>query len=136
MSETKLPEKLSELLRLAVRDAQACEKDPSYTLSMNCWHEQFYDDKCHVCMSGAVMAKTLKASREGCTWPTDFNETDSRRLTSVDRMRAGFLHRADASAQVSRRFMKFVQGGWDESKERASWDTYLRAADYLESEGL
>jgi hypothetical protein len=57
----QLPDKPSELIRLAVKDMQLCEADPRYKLDMRSWHRPV-EGACHVCMAGAVMAQTLTLS--------------------------------------------------------------------------
>lgn len=59
----KLPNKPSELIRLAVSDIQKVAKDPKYGIYMGTWHWKDNDGKCYVCLAGAVLAKTLKISR-------------------------------------------------------------------------
>ena len=54
-----LPNKTSELIRLAVSDLEKCEKDKSYEINMCAWHTENYDS-CAVCLAGSVMAKTLE----------------------------------------------------------------------------
>ena len=63
----QLPDKPSELIRLAIRDMQLCERDPRYNLNMNQWHSGGSSDGervCQVCMAGSVMAKTLQVPIE------------------------------------------------------------------------
>lgn len=57
----KLPRKLSTLLLLAVEDALACQRQRSkYVLDMTSYHDPM-GGKCHVCLAGAVMARSLRA---------------------------------------------------------------------------
>ena len=51
--------KPSELIRLALKDLEACEKDPDYEINMNVWHKPV-GDQCMVCLAGAVMAQTFE----------------------------------------------------------------------------
>ena len=62
----KLPNKPSELIRLAIKDLSAVEKLKEYKVDMHTWHEAPNDYnyyKCQVCFGGAVMARTMKVSR-------------------------------------------------------------------------
>lgn len=55
-----LPEKLSELLTIAINDLEACETADGYSIDMNVWHQ--WDgghETCAVCLAGAVMAQSL-----------------------------------------------------------------------------
>lgn len=57
----ELPNKLSDLLELAVRDVQKCEAEPArFALHMGNWHRpDAGKGVCVVCMAGAVMAQTI-----------------------------------------------------------------------------
>ncbi len=52
--------KPSVIMKIALDDLEACEKDPRYQIVMDTCHEA-YEDKCCVCMAGAVLAKSLGA---------------------------------------------------------------------------
>lgn len=54
-----LPNTLSGLLAVAVKDIQLLEKNPKFILDMNYWLKKTNGGKCHVCMAGAVMHKEL-----------------------------------------------------------------------------
>ena len=55
-----LPDKPSELIRVALADLRKCEKDKRYGVDMGDWHSPD-GSRCYVCLAGAVMAKTLGA---------------------------------------------------------------------------
>lgn len=58
----KLPNKPSKLLELALKDLRAVEADGRYIVDMCTYHnKRSKGGKCHVCLAGAVMAKSLKA---------------------------------------------------------------------------
>lgn len=73
MSKIKLPNKPSELIRLAVKDLVLVENDKRYSVNMHEWHTPWFVDNdydidyeseesviiCSVCFAGSVMAKTL-----------------------------------------------------------------------------
>ena len=44
----KLPEKKSELIRLALKNLQECEEDPKYKVNMARWHDLDIDGSVHV----------------------------------------------------------------------------------------
>lgn len=72
--------------------------------------------------------------------PIDYDEVTHERLTSIDEMRVGDCTGVlpYGAGDVIRRFCEIVSADMnDDGLEyaRASWDTYLRAADYLASEG-
>lgn len=55
LAEIKLPDKMSELLKVAVDDLEQIEKDPNYRINMAQWHAPT-GDKCEVCLAGATLA--------------------------------------------------------------------------------
>jgi hypothetical protein len=61
---TQLPDKPSELIRLALADLEKCEVDSRYKIHMSSWHEPDSRGSCCVCVAGAVMAQTFKISSE------------------------------------------------------------------------
>ena len=132
---TALPDKPSQLLRLAVKDAQLCQQDPNYRLDMGTWHSPV-GSLCFVCMAGAVMAKTLKLPGDISARPSWSKED---KLHVINAMREGFLFVGpipEHLRDVHREFNSIVAEGWCEDLARADWGTYLKAADYLEGEGL
>lgn len=58
-----LPDKTSELLKLALKDLLSVESDKDYSVNMYLWHESVRGDSCHVCLAGSVMARTLKVPK-------------------------------------------------------------------------
>lgn len=65
----KLPDKPSELIRVALVDLRKCEADKRYHIDMNQWHvpvrptqveENVDEHTCMVCLAGAVMGQTLE----------------------------------------------------------------------------
>jgi len=56
-----LPDKIGDLIRIAVKDLTLCEANPTYMINMDEWHTPNTDaSRCCVCLAGAVMAQTLK----------------------------------------------------------------------------
>ena len=87
----ELPDKLYLLLERALIDAKECQKSNDYVLNMLGWHKPV-GDKCHICLAGAVMAKSLGAPRN-----KDINlgfyryrakkPSIARKLEAIDNMR-------------------------------------------------
>lgn len=145
---TKL--KLSELLRLSVRDAQAAEA-AGCILDMGTWVEP-KEDGCHVCMAGAVLLQTLGLDRDEYAEPD--NEDDdiidaeiSSAMHAINYMRVG--HFLSAQEEISGMYgavsaetrtcleaEQTVLAAYDSYISRAPWETYLEAADILEAGGL
>ena len=68
MREDTLPNSLHSLLQTAIKDVEKVLEEPNvYRVVMNIWHapRNLYNEfvKCEVCMAGAVMAKSLGASK-------------------------------------------------------------------------
>lgn len=53
----KLPDKLSDLLELALSDLIKCQEDSKYEIDMAYWVRKTHD-RCVVCLAGAVLAQT------------------------------------------------------------------------------
>ena len=148
---TQLPDKLSDLLRLAVHDAQACEADPRYTLNMRRWHQiDVTTKKCNVCLAGAVIAKTLHVEPHVALSPYMLNREQIPQINAIDAARESDLwlalslladgnprprssRQATIVSQAATR-IKATYGNTAES--RADWASYLEAADMLAAVGL
>jgi len=80
-----LPSKLGDLIRLAIKDLEACESTPGYLIEMAEWHTYVPDeDICYVCLAGAVMANTLKVPRDVTDFPALYFEAQ---LDALDLIR-------------------------------------------------
>lgn len=88
-----LPDKPSELIRLALNDLKKCEKSEDYIINMGVYHHYHgaIFGTCSVCLAGAVMAQTLKLPKA-----TDvnnvrdfFSEVDTFKLKALDQFRTG-----------------------------------------------
>ncbi len=84
----RLPSKLSELLTLALNDLNKTEKDKRYQIDMSDWHTP-HAKACYVCLSGAVMAQTLKASPSLLKVPYHFDRVNNRKLVALELLRHG-----------------------------------------------
>jgi len=83
-----LPKKLSDRVLLALKDFEACEASPNYTIYMGRWHRPI-DDGCSVCFAGAVMAGTLDISAQLDASPSAFSYTLDSQLRELDDVRDG-----------------------------------------------
>lgn len=63
----------SKLLRLAIDDMKAVVANPAYKIDMGTWHCMSHDKKCYVCLSGAVLANTVKLPRTKRFLPYSFS---------------------------------------------------------------
>lgn len=109
-----LPDKPSESIRLALTDLRACEADPLYNVGMGDWHRPC-DGVCHVCLAGAVMAKSLECPREKSFVPSMIKSAYMERaagvsaeqfqvltnkLTAIDRFRSGYIGPAFSALNI------------------------------------
>lgn len=103
--ESRLPEKLSDCLELALADIEKVEESDKFVVDMDDWICTYPTTPggksvCHVCAAGAVMTQTLGITREHYSHPAQvFNSgeisyADSRRLLALDHLRLGYLHSA------------------------------------------
>ena len=92
MREDTLPNSLHGLLQTAIKDIEKVLEEPNiYRVVMNYWHgpRNYYDEfvRCEVCMAGAVMAKSLGASRFEGKSPASYGGSLERKLNVIDRLR-------------------------------------------------
>lgn len=133
---SKLPDSLPDLIELAVADARRVVKDKRYRLDMFDWHwyNEDFDRRCHVCLAGAVMAKTLGTDpKETCT---PDNSEDGNRLRALDAIRSGripsaygCLGRVPPLGWVS--VFNLIEESYSTERGRAPWPVYLKAARML-----
>ncbi len=134
----KLPDKPSELIRVALADLEKCEKDPGYKIEMDVWHEPRSEGgKCEVCLAGSVMAKTLSVDRIMDADPSEFPEAVHLKLCALDSFRCGEVTEAflgmrigDGIRQISDREIKPYSLNPAQFKEDMN-----RLADELEAAG-
>lgn len=86
----KLPDKPSALIRLAMADLEAVERDGRYVVHMETWHIA-YENKCSVCLAGAVMAKTLETDSKLTTSPLAMGNDICKKLSALDSFRNGHI---------------------------------------------
>lgn len=161
--KTKLPDKLSDLIRIAVADAKKIEKDSKYIFNMSTWHQpqSNYDDvshtfvttgKCEVCFAGSIIACTLKAKPNQTVDTSDFDEDTDRKLELIDQIRTGsILILTNNNYEEDMYYLKvyldninptiekvneLINSKYDLDLGRAPWVTYLKAADMLQKVGL
>jgi hypothetical protein len=89
-----LPKKPSALIRLAIKDLEACELDHDYEIQMSEWYRPQYHGPTLVCLSGAIMVKTLKEKstrRLLPNWVSDIKDKDIQKLYALNEFRTGCL---------------------------------------------
>lgn len=100
MKNMELPEKFSELAKLALDDLEKCERSPLYSINMGVWHEpnglrdSSFQAPCVVCLAGAVLAMHMELD------PTQsisqlgsgtFEAATFNRISALDEFRRGRL---------------------------------------------
>lgn len=93
----KLPEKPSDLIRLALKDLILVERSKIYDVDMGEWHLSMEDEErgvtCAVCFAGAVMAQTFKTPMTASPSPKDmpYQSYNWKRLEALDYFRTGCI---------------------------------------------
>ena len=93
MNKSQLPDKPSELIRLAIKDMKSCARSSKFEIEMDeCYYEKsLTSGKCSVCLAGSVMAQSLSVPTEDnmrIILPLDF-PGEEERLVSLDCFRKG-----------------------------------------------
>lgn len=85
-----LPEKMSELIRVALVDMEIVERNPAYKIDMGTWHAMGGEGVCEVCFAGAVMAQTMnvRPTRVG-TGPSSFEDRLGNKFRALNALREG-----------------------------------------------
>ena len=90
---SKLPEKPSELILIALKNLRAAEESEKYKIEMKDWHNPAIPEpeeihKCEVCLAGSVMAFSLEGDINRHYEPKDF-PGEERKLDALDSFRTG-----------------------------------------------
>lgn len=95
MKDVTLPDKPSELIKIALKDLTMVENTPGYKIAMSSWHEPITTSDqgpvCMVCLAGSVIAGTFKAligSHQSPATITADKQTRDK-LLSLDWLRMG-----------------------------------------------
>jgi hypothetical protein len=87
-----LPNTLSGLIFVGLKDLEKAERSPRYKVDMGKWHEPSDTGKfCSVCFAGAVMAGTLGASPLANMEKDAFWDGIEDKLEALDDLRTGFV---------------------------------------------
>lgn len=135
-----LPDKPSALIRVALADLRAVEKNPLYDVNMDFWHMPAVDptDTCSVCFAGAVMAQRLGIDITDSAGPLDFEQKTFDKLTGLNYFRQGKIEGALEMMEIDRphgikRHMPVVP--YEDDSEQFHEDMQ-EIATYLEDIGL
>lgn len=97
--KTKLPDKMSALIRVALADLAKAERSKNYKINMSAWHNPEGENKCEVCLAGSVMAFSLGVQANYWMMPSDFNRPTFRKLNAIDALREGAV--SEAATQLN-----------------------------------
>lgn len=97
-----LPNTLSGMIRIALKDEDKAFKSSKYHIDMSEWHlppnyGPYATGKvCRVCLAGAVMAGTFGLSYTECETPNSLlgDDAEADRLASLDDIRTGRIYEA------------------------------------------
>ena len=135
-----LPDKLSDLLALALRDMRAVKKLKSRVFDMDCFHYVRADGKCAMCMAGAVMDRTLGVSLHETCGPSNYDSRTSNKLWAIDSMRAGdarpVLYDSDKVCDTLKEFNTLVKKHWRRRLKRAPLSVYDKGVEILRAAGF
>jgi len=102
----RLPDKMSDLLKLALGDEAKAERSPKYTMDMDQWHEPEWEwdsdsnndvmVNCNVCFAGAVISFTLGGEWGKNLSPEDYMNGNVQKLHALDKLRRGNIYAAAA----------------------------------------
>mgnify|MGYP006107349089 CR=1 FL=1 len=93
--EIRLPEKLSDYIKLALKDEKKVFDSPLYEMDMETYHSKTETNGlCRVCFAGAVIAGTLKTPHQNYAAPTNFDIHTRTRLRALDEIRRGRISMA------------------------------------------
>ena len=87
-----LPDKMSELIQVAITDAKQINRH-RYRADSDTWHSRRRNSdyqrnrRCSVCLAGVVIASTLEADFNARLYPTDFGESIDLKLEALDSIR-------------------------------------------------
>jgi hypothetical protein len=87
-NKPEIPDKPSQAILAALRDLEAAEKTSGYVVDMHSWFNiDSEENKCAVCLAGAVIARAGQAWRN--IRPEDFDKKTEGKLVALDEFRVG-----------------------------------------------
>ena len=138
-----LPNKLSDLLEVAVKDARLLARTPGYRLRMSRWYDRDSDGVCNVCLAGAVMANTCEIPKPprggGSSYSAWYflSGRDEHKMSVINDLREGW-HRREAVRKILepiRNYRDANRTRW-RRQARAPWSLYEKAVKDLRAAGF
>lgn len=97
-----LPDTMSGLIRVALRDLKKAERTPKYKINMDEWHRPSDNGKsCSVCYAGSVMAFSLNAGPLASVEPSNWWNGIAQKLEVINYLRCGGVSTAARVLRVS-----------------------------------
>jgi len=139
MNKNKLPDKMSELIRVAIVDLEKVENLPEkYKVNMDIWHATLDQDEfCSVCLAGSVMAQTLGAKSTDNIRPY-YSHLNVKKLIALNALRAGYVDSASRHMQYDKALnsLRFDRGITDYHTNAEQFKKeMLKLADDLQEAG-
>lgn len=141
---TTLPDKPSELIRLALGDLRKIEGTPGYVVDMAAWYDRTRTE-CHVCLAGAVMASRFEIpSNSYLVTPVDFPENIRSKMVALNAFRQNEIEGGCYYLGIGDEYLDRVSENdgpikvedyTPETKEQFHADMQAMA-DFLETKGL
>lgn len=129
-----LPDKPSELIRLAISDFQKAKNDSNVDICMGTWYEQC--DRCLVCLAGSVMKYTLKLNRIGPYGPSFFDSDTGKKLQALNNFRIGFVQEGcDKLNRETKIYSYHIPYPYTDYRHDSFCQDMLELAALLEAEG-
>jgi len=99
------PKKLSEAIRMAMRDFKRAQDDKNLCVDMSNWHGKYDDGLCHVCFAGALIHYELDIDADYECEPRDFYNNDdginwANVMIALDSARKGLIDNALGNFRV------------------------------------
>ncbi len=134
--ETQLPDRLSDLIELAVANARRLDRNIYFPESSNWQDYRATEDVCEVCFAGAVMAGTLEHPCYQDAGPSTFTIYNRIRLYALDETRRGNWRRAlmacgqghDLGIQMAKR----LDALFDNTRMFRGWEEFDQFLDKME----
>ena len=128
----RLPNRLSDLIDLAVKDSEKANAMKSRILNMEVFHTPL-NGKCSMCMAGAVMDRTLGANPKKELVPEHFDGPTRVALINIDRARQGI---PPVGVYEVHPALRMIKDKVSTRTGRAPWAVYRKAAKMLREDGL
>lgn len=130
----KLPDKPSELIRLAISDLNKVKKD-GHRINMNVYLHAYVDQKCMMCLAGSVMYNTLELRPIKSIDPLCLHPKDASKLIALNEFRIGYVKSGCLLMGIKTSIKDIHTIKYSEDTHDQFCKQMLRLANLLEKEG-